>query len=243
MIVRDMIVRDTIVSDRPNEPGFEVWLAKRSLRSRFMPGASVFPGGAVDAADDVPEARAATLDAGPAGAFALRHAALRELFEEAGVLLICTPAGAPASLGAEERHTMRAALHGRTATIDALLLARDLRLDARPLVPYSNWITPRVEPIRFDTHFYLALAPLDHDAEADAFELHDGRWSSPQRALDDADSGMILLTFPTRAHVERLAGFHATRALFAHAREREIAPLEIEMAAVLDRAAFERVVW
>ena len=144
----------TVMLLRPATPGVGVYLIRRSSRSRFMPDAYVFPGGAVDAADGDPPA-----------AFAV--AALRELFEEAGILLARTAAGTACALEGAQLEALRAqALEG--TPIAALLERHGLQLDTAALTYYSNWITPQSEPIRFDAHFFIARAPQGQTALADA---------------------------------------------------------------------------
>jgi 8-oxo-dGTP pyrophosphatase MutT (NUDIX family) len=198
----------TVMLLRPANPGIDVYMTRRSSRSRFMPDAYVFPGGAVDAADGEPP-----------GAYAV--AGLRELFEEAGVLLACDATGTPAALDAPSLETLRAAATSG-ASLGALLAERGLRLDVERTLYYSNWITPESEPIRFDARFFVALAPEDQIAAADAIEVHDGMWVSASDALARADRNELTVRFPTRKHLERLARFADIDAFLVHARSRSV---------------------
>ena len=155
----------------------------------------------------------------------LRFAAIRELFEEAGILLITDAAGAHARLDAERLAALRREANGELP-FGAILSRAGLRPDLDALAYYSNWITPATEPIRFDAHFYLARAPEGQIAIADAVEVHDGVWLRPADALAAGDRGEITLRFPTRKHLERLARYGDLAALFAHAHARSIAPIE-----------------
>jgi 8-oxo-dGTP pyrophosphatase MutT (NUDIX family) len=201
----------------------EVYVTRRNARSRFMPDAFVFPGGAVDEAD---RAIAATRLRGTAGdaAPALVVAAVRETFEEAGVLLASDAAGAPAHIDAAILSGARAALHDGASFYD-LLATHDLWIDAARLAYYSNWITPATEPIRFDAHFFIACAPSDQIAAADAREVYDGVWLAPAEALARAERGTITVRFPTRKHLARLARFDTVDEVLAHARTRIVAPV------------------
>jgi 8-oxo-dGTP pyrophosphatase MutT (NUDIX family) len=202
----------------------EVYLTRRNARSRFMPDAFVFPGGAVDAADRSIAAKRVRGNAGRASAeFVV--AAVRETFEEAGVLLASTAGGEHVALTASELASARAALLAG-AGFEALLEARELAIDASRLIYYSNWVTPATEPIRFDAHFFAALAPPDQFAAADAIEVHEGRWLAPEEALAQAERGAMTVRFPTRKHLARIARFENVADFFAHAREREIRPVE-----------------
>jgi 8-oxo-dGTP pyrophosphatase MutT (NUDIX family) len=201
----------TVMLLRPAESGAFVYLIRRSSRSRFMPDAYVFPGGAVDAADGIPPQ-----------AYAV--AALRELFEEAGVLLVRRVDGLPVTLEADDLAEMRARATAGSA-LGALLEERGLRLDLDALTYYSNWITPESEPIRFDAHFFVARAPLGQTALADAFEVHDGLWITAAEAIARADRDELAIRFPTRKHLERLAQCPDVDAFIAHARARTVAPV------------------
>ncbi|GAC1302969.1 MAG: NUDIX hydrolase [Vulcanimicrobiaceae bacterium] len=201
-----------------------VYLTRRSDASRFMPGAYVFPGGAVDAADGT-YARAAGLGPLPGGvAPEIGVAAVRELFEEAGVLLARDGAGTPLTVAHDDLAMRRAEL-ARGEPFATILERYAATADVGALAYYSNWITPRDSAIRFDAHFFIASAPPDQIAIADATEVHDGTWIAAAEALARADAGRMQLRYPTRKHLERLARFDDVGALFAHARARTIAPV------------------
>lgn len=211
-----MLVRD-------EAQGLAVYLTRRSSSSRFMPGAYVFPGGAVEAGDRDP----ATLPlvhgtAGNAPAPVV-VAALRELLEEAGILYIVRDDRARTALDERIVHYLRGRLVAKIP-FATLLAEHGFILDATQLVHYSHWITPPTQRIRFDTHFFLARAPADQRPSPDAVEVHDGTWLSPNDALRRADRGELSIIFPTRKHLERLTHFDAVEPLLAHARRRHIVP-------------------
>ncbi len=210
-----------LVRDAPSL-GIEVYVVRRSARSAFMPEAYVFPGGALDAGDALPQA-VARLDRVPAGVapeFAV--AAIRELFEEAGILLARHAGG-----GALEPHEVaQARTQLAVAGFDATIERLRLRLCGSALSYYSHWITPPAETTRrFDAHFFIARAPDGQIATADAVETHDGLWIVPREALARGERGEIVLVFPTLKHLERLAAFTSVDALEAHARERRPQPV------------------
>ena len=211
MLVRDLMPR-----------GIEVYVVRRSARSAFMPDAYVFPGGALDAADAEPQA-VARLDSVPAGVPAeFAVAAIRELFEEAGVLLARRTDGA--QFAHDDVVEARASLEreGFDATIERLQLS----LSGSALSYYSRWITPPVETTRrFDTRFFVARAPEGQLASADAVETHDGLWIAPATALGRGDRDEIVLVFPTRKHLERLAEFDTVAELVEHSRARTPGPI------------------
>jgi 8-oxo-dGTP pyrophosphatase MutT (NUDIX family) len=205
-----------------------VYMLRRSRTSRFMPAMYVFPGGAVDS-DDGSAATLARLRGAPGppgGPFVV--AAVRELFEEAGILLAFDEAESPVALDASSLASLRKE-SAAGADFGALLARHELWLDAREVAYYSRWITPATEPIRFDAHFFLARAPAGQIAEADAVEVHDGEWVVPAEALERAERGDFAIIFPTRKHLERLAAFDDLDTLFAHARTRTVRAVEPEV--------------
>jgi 8-oxo-dGTP pyrophosphatase MutT (NUDIX family) len=114
----------------------------------------------------------------------------------------------------------------RAAAVRELAEEAGIELDVDELVAYSRWITPRVVPIRFDTRFYLALAPAHSPPEPDGSETVDAGWFGPQDALERHLAGELPLVFPTIKHLESLVGFaNAAEALDA-ARRRHVKPVE-----------------
>ncbi len=94
--------------------------------------------------------------------------------------------------------------------------------DAGALSLFSHWITPPSEPRRYDTYFFIASAPLDQLAQADAVETHDGVWISPQRALERSRDGSLYVVYPTIKHLERLLPFATVDEAIAFARRKPI---------------------
>jgi len=215
----------TVMLLRPDiAGGYAVYMLRRSAKSRFMPRAYVFPGGAVDAEDRELAASDRVRDLhGPAAA-ELAVAALRELFEEAGILIAGHRDRTLAEPDARTLTELRSALRDG-ASFGALLERFDLVLDAGALTYYSNWITPESEPIRFDAHFFVARSPEGQNAVADATEVHDGIWISAAEALARADRDELIVRLPTRKHLERIARFPDVEAFLAHARARTVVPV------------------
>jgi 8-oxo-dGTP pyrophosphatase MutT (NUDIX family) len=218
-----------LVRDRDGG-GAEVLLLERVLRSDFAGGALVFPGGKVDPADgDLPADRwrgpDPALDAEELGlpdaaaALATRAAAVRETFEEAGVLLATRADGTPLR-GADLRSTSfqaaRAALNDRGAVEDfhAWLDAEDLVLDLGALGFWSWWVTPEGQHRRYDTRFFIAEVPDAQRDEAahDEVETSSAHWLTPAEALAAADEGRVTIIFPTRWNLRDLAGYGSARA-------------------------------
>lgn len=163
----------TVILLRGGGDSLEVLLVQRNPNARFMGGAWVFPGGAVDAREGE-------------GDSALRAAAVREVAEEAGIAL-----DSPAAL-----------------------------------VPFSRWVTPAQVKTRFDTWFYLALAPTGAEPNIDGEEVVQWRWYAPADALAAARGGEIFLVFPTIKHLEQISAFASAQVLLEHARGRDVRPVE-----------------
>jgi len=199
---------------RDGDAGLEVLLLQRQPRSGFVPGAYVFPGGRVDAADADPgwEPLLLTgLPTEPPPQF--RIAAVRELFEETGVLLASSATGR--ALVPHEDAGLRAAreeLLGDRGTLSDVLSARGLRLDPGALVYFAHWITPRAEPRRFDTRFFMAALPPGQVALADAREVSDAIWLTPTAALRRFGDGLLPMVFPTVHSLELLAAHDSVAA-------------------------------
>jgi 8-oxo-dGTP pyrophosphatase MutT (NUDIX family) len=212
-----------IVRDGPS--GLDVLMVKRSMQASFMPGAYVFPGGAVDAADGAAPSLAAcdepadmllqridsvTGVGDQAAAFAV--AALRECFEECGLWL-----GAHAA-AAVDWTTLRARLHAGAALHD---LATDAgaQLHTGGLQPWAHWVTPAGVPKRFDTLFFVALAPPGQSPSVDAGETTTLEWVHPPAALAAQARGEFQMEFATVAVMRTLEGHAAqpAQALLDHA--------------------------
>lgn len=242
----------TVMLVRPADRApLEVFMLRRSQASHFVPDAYVFPGGTVDASDMLPETIARTrglsevdlareFRAQIASSLPVSHrelepqeraglvvAALRELFEEAGVLLACDAAGNALSASRLNEHRdalgrSRARLHAGEIAFHDVLAELDAYADGSAPALFSQWITPPVYPNRYDAHFFLALAEPDAAATADAYETHDGIWIAPKDALDRCNSGTLRMVYPTIKHIERLAQFPSAQAALDFARTKTI---------------------
>ncbi len=163
-------------------------MVRRARQARFMGGARVFPGGAVDSADSDPATRRVVRWSGDADELGWRAAALRELAEEVGIAV--TTAGV---------------VTAPTGVIYPSLITAGAVLDGDALHYVSNWVTPRGLPIRFDTRFYMLAVDADPGVRPDRSEVYDPVWVTPQHALRAAASGEWLVEVPTRVHLEMLA--------------------------------------
>jgi 8-oxo-dGTP pyrophosphatase MutT (NUDIX family) len=117
----------------------------------------------------------------------------------------------------------------RAAAVRELAEEAGIELASDELVAYSRWITPKVVPIRFDTRFYLALAPPHSPPEPDGSETVDAGWFRPQDALDRHHAGQLPLVFPTIKHLESLVGYANAEEALEAARRREVHPVEPEV--------------
>ena len=117
----------------------------------------------------------------------------------------------------------------RAAAVRELSEEAGIEVPAAELIAYSRWITPKVVPIRFDTRFYLALAPAHSPPEPDGSETVDAGWFGPQDALDRHHAGEFPLVFPTIKHLESLAGFKNAAEALEAAKRREVKAVEPEV--------------
>ena len=200
----------TVVLIRPSARGLEVFLVRRRDSIAFMGGAHVFPGGRVDEGDysadaeswcdGSAEAASRIVDRDPRESLAFYVAAVRELFEEAGVLLARDTSGDITAIPAASRGRFdgyRREVTAGTLTVREIVSRERLRLALDQLVVFAHWVTPEIEARRFDTHFFLALAPPGQDAAHDDGETSDGIWIEPHAATERSLNGDIALPPPT----------------------------------------------
>jgi 8-oxo-dGTP pyrophosphatase MutT (NUDIX family) len=211
----------------------EVLLLKRSADARFMPNAYVFAGGAVDAHDsgdamyrlcpDLDDARASARLGLRSDGLRFYVAAIRETFEECGLLLAYDMAGNFVEFsnwdGAQLRE-IRSQLGAGETTLRALCEAHAWRLAVDRLSFFSHWITPPSSPVRFDTRFFIARAPARQSASLANEELSQLAWRTAAQALKEDAQGQLLLMPPTKTVLRELARFDDINALLDFARRR-----------------------
>ncbi len=205
----------TVMLLRSGPAGLEVYMLRRKASMAFAPGAFVFPGGSVDARDADEEVAWAgpdaaewgrIFDAPPAHARALVCAAVRETFEESGVLLAGESADSVvADTTSDAFEADRHALLDRSVSLAELLGRRNLVLRADLLRPWSRWITPVVEPRRFDARFFAAALPAGQRTRDVGGEASEVAWVTPAKALQDWERGDITLFPPTAVTLSELA--------------------------------------
>ena len=211
---------------RDGADGLEVLMVKRSARASFMPGAYVFPGGAVDINDASLAHQAACDEGAPQLAQrigvvcqvgeqgqAYAVAALRECFEECGLWLGALAHGQAPDGGWAP---LRARLHGGES-MAALASHVGGPLATSVLQPWSHWVTPVGLPKRFDTLFFVALAPPGQQPEPEATETTSLAWVRPAVALDEHARGSFPMEFATVSTVQSLRPYASAAPLLAHA--------------------------
>lgn len=233
-----------VLRDRPTG-AFEVLLIRRHRASRFAAGDFVFPGGRIevdDAPDDaaawcrgldaVSAARALRLETPPTAALGHWVGVIRETFEEVGILLAYADNGRLARLDDERHVAYRRACQRDHRVFQDMIRTERFTLATDRLVYFAHWITPEVQPLRFDTRFFATDMPAVHEAVADEHEITEVRWLTPREALDASTRGEISLRNPTVKSLELFDGAPSAAAALERLRGREIR-------AILPRVVFE----
>ena len=194
-----LVVRDGVEQ-------LEVLMIERAKTMRFAPGAFVFPGGKVDTQDQDRNFWTGLVNADTSlPDMAYRLAGLRELYEEASLLITDT---APSGANCSEEFVAR-------------LRAEKACLNIADMVPFAHWVTPEPMPRRFDTHFYI-VAHNGQDARHDGHEAVSLRWVNPKTLLVDWDSDQVPLMFPTRLNLMKLARASTVEEALEQARASDV---------------------
>ncbi len=217
----------TVMLVREAAGAFEILLLRRNKDLAFAGGAHVFPGGSVDPSDGQPAliARCSGLSAseaderlGTPGALSFYVAALREAFEEAGILLVDEPSDRSTDDLDGELRDCRQSLVAGQCTFTEIVETLDLHLDVAALAYVAHWVTPEGAPRRFDTRFFLASVPSHQRATPDRSEIVGQVWVTPLDALDHYRRGHFELVLPTVKNLEFLASFDTVDNLMRGAR-------------------------
>jgi len=238
----------TVVLVRSGRVGQEVLLTRRPASMAFAPDMSVFPGGRVDADDAEPSllarsivgsadaARALGGDLEPTPALATHVAAIRELFEEAGVLLADVAGDAkaqdgslPSAVPPRSLGLARSALVGGEATFGAIAAELGLRLRTDLLVPLSRWVTPPTLPRRFDARFFAAELPAGARVSFEGDEVAGHTWLTPAAALRAMADGEIGLWQPTSATLQQLEHARSVDDMRRRLMPGLLGPVEVEV--------------
>src|ERR1700712_3869985 len=215
-----------LLRDAAAKQEIEVFMMVRHYEIDFNSGALVFPGGSVDAGDKDIAAKPQLHTGGEgldAATLNFRIAAIRETFEESGILL-ARPRGSDdlidAKRASEISDAHRTALCESKISFAQILTDHQLVLALDLLVPYAHWITPEGMPKRFDTWFFLAAAPPEQAGAHDGKESTDSIWVSPREALEGGKSGRFKLPFPTTRNLIRLGKQPSVKAALDDSRGR-----------------------
>ena len=221
------VLAATILLLRDGTAGLEVFMVKRHHQIDFVAGALVFPGGKLEKGDSDP-ALAPLVDCASdwtQDKRALGAGAIREAFEESGILL-ARDARTGALVSAErleELQHYRPLLDKREAVLAEVLEKEKLRLALDQLVPFAHWITPINMPKRFDTHFFLAVSPVGHVGSHDGRESVDSIWITPGEAISDRKKWNVI--FPTKLNLMKLDACKTVDAAIAAARADKVLPV------------------
>jgi 8-oxo-dGTP pyrophosphatase MutT (NUDIX family) len=218
----------TLLLLRDGPGGLEVFMVKRHHQIDFASGALVFPGGKFAKGDGDPALRSHCdgADGLTDEDLALRACAIREGFEESGIIL-ARPAGCPVLASDETSSRLqdwRPKLDKGEAGLTEFAAVAGLRFACDALVPFARWITPTFMPKRFDTHFYLAATPYGQRGSHDGREGVDSVWTTPERAIAEKDRWTVI--FPTRMNLLKLGKSKTVAEALAAAQAAPIVTVE-----------------
>ena len=230
-----VLLRHVKGSDR----GFEVLMVLRSSKSSFVPSSYVFPGGRVEEEDILPEIkhfspmplpvvnrRRPDKSVIPEGAVAFRVAAIRETFEEVGLLFACRSDGPLLSLNRHDTEeqfvTYRRLVHSGEISFTEMLKREDLMMALNRLHYFSRWITPELSPIRFDARFFVARMPPCQEALHDGSELTGHMWVTPGQALKGYRERRFPMVVPIIMTLEELSRFDTIDAVIESTKGKKI---------------------
>jgi len=216
-----------LLRDAPSAP--EVFMLQRTSKAAFLPGAFVFPGGALDPDDasdraarrvrGMDDAQASERMGLASGGLAYWVAAARECFEESGILLVFDSKDLPIDpRRAENLEPLRNELNAGSLQFSEFLEKEDLYIHAHEIAYYSHWITAPGRARRFSTRFFVACAPEGQHGAHDRSETVHSVWISPREAIERGKRGEIELIFPTHSTLSDLAAIQTPRAALEHAR-------------------------
>jgi 8-oxo-dGTP pyrophosphatase MutT (NUDIX family) len=242
----------TVALVRDHAAGPQVLLLRRHGRSGFAADAWVFPGGVVDKADREPEladyldgptpeewaARLGTET--PEEALGFVAAALREAFEETGILLAHADPAAPSRIDdAPVLSVSRRALLDGVVTLRQMAVGNGVRLAGDALAYLAHWVTPEPEPRRYDTRFFLARAPEGAECEAHGAEMTDALWCGPAEVVERFERGQMKMLPPTVHTLRRLAEFGSVEEALAAFRDAPVPAITPRMRRHPDGVAIE----
>ncbi|MEM9404927.1 MAG: NUDIX domain-containing protein [Acidobacteriota bacterium] len=229
----------TVLLLRDGSDGLEVFMEKRHIKSDFVGGAYVFPGGRVDPEDTSAapvcrgrrDAEASAAMGLESGGLAFWIAAVRECFEEAGVLLAYDGGDDLVSFAeaeTEDRYKrLRDDLNGGETSILEIARNEGLELATDAMEVWSHWLTPMGQPRRYDTWFFVAQAPEQQTATHDDWELTSSAWVTPREAIDKAMKREWMIIFPTLKNLDQLSHFETAAEALQWARDQGTPPTNL----------------
>jgi 8-oxo-dGTP pyrophosphatase MutT (NUDIX family) len=239
----------TVILIRPSNAGdWEIFLAQRHQKQSFMAGAYVFPGGQLEETDNDPQLENYIKTADVFDPYRLLQnsslprekargffiTVIRETFEEAGILLGGKTVGNFISFAngdtLQRFNHYRQELSASRITLTEIARKEKLFLFTDALIPYAHWITPEFEKKRFNTIFFLAKLPPGQTPVADAAELTETLWVTPQKALEMHRQRKIILMPPTLKTIEELSAFRNINELFSATQKKIIYPILPQLA-------------
>ncbi len=213
----------TLILVRGDSGPLEVYLTRRNQNLKFLGGFYVFTGGKRDhddisaaslermkAADLGKKARAVEGAEPEAQKLGFYAAAIREAFEEAGILIACDQTGAQIRPDEKLKSALgnfRGLLHARKIGFLSILTELNLYYDLEALSWFAHWVTPKTSPRRFDTQFFIAESPSSQSPEPHSEEIDDALWIGPSEALEAWKQGKLKMIPPTLASLDRLSRF------------------------------------
>ena len=224
-----LIPASTIILAKDYADSYKVLMVERHHQIDFAAGALVFPGGKVDPQDQTehfqPLLHTQVVDD---AARALQVAAIREAFEESGILL-ARPKNKTTLISGERLKTLghyRDKIHQNKLSFADFLAQEALLLANDQLQIFAHWITPKMMTKRFDTWFYLASAPAGQIASQDGHESVDSVWITPEQAFIDGESGKRAIIFPTMRNIAKLKESKTVEQALKQARQAELITIE-----------------
>lgn len=228
----------TVTLVRDGRHGLEVLMMQRNLQSGFVPGNYLFPGGALDDQDAHPDigalctgltdAKASAVLGIASGGLASWVAAVREAFEEAGLLLAYGPGGGIVELIRDDTigrfSAHRRAVDEGSRSLAAVLREEGMRIAADQLAYFSHWITPVGRSRRYDTRFFITEAPHAQEPLSDSRETISHVWITPGAALDKYRGGGFEMRLPTISTLELFASFEHVASLLKAMRAQRVVP-------------------
>ena len=235
-----LIPASTVLIIRNGKIGIEVFMVVRNHEIDFASGALVFPGGKVDKNDYNENLKNLSYidEESDTENLSFKIAAIRESFEEANVLFANDKVSN--SLVSVNRlknlNSWREKFNNNTTSMSEFALIESLKFSTKNLIPFAHWITPEKMPKRFDTRFYIAEAPKDHEGEHDGSESVDSIWINPHQALEDCYSKKRTIIFPTRLNLEKLSKSSSVEEALDRARNSKIVTVTPSISKIGDDA-------